>query len=34
VIDQDERRVGEAHAPPRALEQRHARLALEQRELL
>jgi hypothetical protein len=34
VLDERERRVGEAHPAPGALEQRHARLALEDRELL
>ena len=34
VADQDERGVGQADAAPRPLEQRHARLALEHRELL
>ena len=34
VLDEHERRVGEAHAAAGALEQRHARLALEHRELL
>jgi hypothetical protein len=34
VLDENERRVGQAHAPPGALEQAHAGLALEQRELL
>ena len=34
VADQDERRVGQADAAPRPLEQRHAGLALEHRELL
>jgi hypothetical protein len=34
VVDEDDRRVGQAHAAAGALEQRHARLALEHRELL
>lgn len=34
MADEDERRVGEANASSRSLEQRHARLALEHRELL
>ena len=34
VTDQDERRVGQPNASPGPLEQRHARLAFEHRELL
>jgi hypothetical protein len=34
VADQDEGGIGQAHAPPGALEQRYAGLALEDRELL
>ncbi len=34
VVDQDERRVGEAHAAPHALQQGHTRLPLQHRELL
>ena len=34
VLDQHERRVGQAHAAAGALEQPHAGLALEHRELL
>ena len=34
VVDQHERGVGQAHPSPRALQQRHAGLALEHRELL
>jgi len=34
MLDEQEGRVGESHAAPGALEQRHARLALEHRQLL
>ena len=34
VLDERQRRVGQAHAAAGALEQRHARLALEDRQLL
>ena len=34
VLDEHERRVGQAHAAARAFEQPHAGLALEHRELL